>query len=500
MNGRGKSDRPVVAGKLANKDVGAPTSAESVEPRGLAKGNAEDGHRHRTQRRARLQQAVDRVRQAARRDKTTKFTSLWHHVYDQDRLREAYLGLRRNAAAGVDRVTWETYGRDLEANLQDLSNRLARGAYRAKPVRRVHIPKADGRQRPIGIPTLEDKIVQRATTQVLNAIYEEDFLGFSYGFRPGRGQHDALDALAVAIEKRKVNWVLDADIRGFFDTIDHGWLVRFIEHRIGDQRVVRHIKKWLNAGVLEEGETKRVSEGTPQGGSISPLLANVYLHYVLDLWVHQWRTRHASGDLVIVRFADDFVVGFQRKDEAERFKEDLGARLREFKLELHPEKTRLLEFGRFAAKDRKKRGEGKPETFDFLGFTHLCGKTRNGHYALERWTAKDRMRRKLRHIRTELRRRLHWNPHEVGRWLRAVLRGHAQYYGVPRNGRRLRAFAFAMHRIWYWALNRRSQRSRLTWVKARRRFLGRYLFYPKICHPWPSERFARRTRGRSPVR
>jgi group II intron reverse transcriptase/maturase len=345
-----------------------------------------------------LHQALERIRQAARRDKELKFTSLWHHVYCVDRLREAYLGLEAHAAPGLDRVTWEQYGRELEANLRDLSDRLARGVYRAKPVKRVYIPKADGRQRPIGMPVLEDKIVQRATVQVLNAVYETDFLGFSYGFRPGRGQHNALDALTVAIQRKKVNYVLDADIRSFFDTLDHEWLVRFIGHRIADPRVIRHVKKWLNAGVLEQGQLVEQEEGVPQGGSVSPLLANIYLHYALDLWADQWRHRQAHGDVVIVRYADDFVIGFQHLSDAERFLAELKKRFRGFGLELHPDKTRILEFGRFADERRRKRGAGKPETFNFLGFTHCCGKSQQGTFRVLRLTIAKRLRAKLQQI------------------------------------------------------------------------------------------------------
>ena len=361
-----------------------------------------------------LQSALERIRQVACRDKGARFTALWHHVYNVDRLREAYFSLKRNAAPGVDGETWQHYGEDLEGNLQELCTRLKRGAYRAKPVRRVYIPKADGRQRPLGVTALEDKVVQRAVVKVLNAIYESDFLGFSYGFRPGRNPHNALDALYVGIMRKRVNWMLDADIRGFFDAIDHEWLMKFVEHRIADQRVLRHIKKWLNAGVMEDGKRTQAEKGTPQGGSVSPLLANVYLHYVFDLWVHQWRKRHARGEVIIVRFADDFTVGFQYREDAERFLEELRERFQRFHLELHPEKTRLMEIGRYAAENRKRRGEGKPESFDFLGFTHTCDKTRNGKFIVLRQTMRKRLQSKLREIKIELKRRLHHPVPEVG--------------------------------------------------------------------------------------
>jgi RNA-directed DNA polymerase len=500
MYGRGKSDKPIVPGKQANKGRGAPRPAESVEERGLAKGNAGQQNRTRTQSQQALQRALDRVRQVASRDREERFTALWHHVYNVDRLREAYLSLDRRAAAGVDGETWQAYGEDLEGKLRDLSERLKRGAYRAKPVRRVFIPKADGRQRPIGVPVLEDKIVQRAAVEVLNAVYEADFLGFSYGFRPGRNQHDALDALTVGIETKKVNWVLDADIRGFFDAIAHEWLVRFVEHRIADRRVLRHVKKWLNAGVLEDGRLKRPVEGTPQGGSISPLLANIYLHYALDLWAQQWRRRHGRGDMIIVRYADDFIVGFEHRSDAERFLHELEERLQKFGLELHPDKTRLLEFGRYAAERREKRGDGKPETFDFLGFTHICAKKRNGRFVVKRKTARKKRRSKLRELKNELRRRLHQRPHQVGVWLQSVLRGHYRYYGVPLNYAALKAIRYAVEWLWYRALCRRSQRKALNWTRMRERYSRKWLPRPRIHHPWPDQRLRANTRGRSPVR
>lgn len=498
MNGRGKSDEPIVPGKQPNKGAPRGAAAEVVEGRGSAEGNPRQDDRDRTQDRGTLQSALTRVREAASKDRRLQFTTLWHHVYDVRRLREAYFRLDPKAAAGVDRVTWREYGERLEANLEDLSARLRRGAYRARAVRRVYIPKADGRRRPIGVPTLEDKIVQRSTVEVLNAVYEVDFLGFSYGFRPGRGPHDALDALAVGVERKRVNWVLDADIRGFFDAIDHEWLVKFVEHRITDQRVLRHVKKWLRAGVLEDGEWRSVAQGTPQGGSISPLLANVYLHYVFDLWAHDWRSR-AHGDVIVVRYADDFIVGFEHREDAERFLTALRERLGQFGLELHPEKTRLLEFGRFAADRRRRRGEGKPETFEFLGFTHVCGERRNGRFTVKRQTSRARRQRKLLALKVELRRRLHEPVPKVGKWLGAVLRGHYAYFGVPHNYRALKRMRFAVIGLWHRALRRRSQRSGLTWV-VMQRLASKWLPLPCICQPYPSERLARRTRGRSPVR
>lgn len=487
MNESGKSDGGVLPEKPSNKGNGAPLPAERVEGRPPVTGNPTWQNSNRAQDRTRLQHALTRVRQVAKRDKKVKFTTLWHHVYDVARLREAYFGLKRNAAAGADGQTWSAYGKDLEGNLQDLSSRLKRGGYRAKPVKRVYLPKPDGRQRPIGIPVLEDKIVQAATVEVLQAIYEADFVGFSYGFRPKRSQHNALDALAVGITTWKVNWVLDADIRGFFDTIDHGWLMKFIEHRIADQRVLRHIKKWLNAGVLEDGAWRQVEQGTPQGGCISPLLANIYLHYVFDLWALRWRQTRANGDMVVVRYADDFVVGVHNQEAARRFLVDLKERLRDFGLELHSEKTRLIEFGRFAAKDRKQRGERKPETFDFLGFTHICGLTRNGRFIIQRHTQASRLRRKLAELKAELRHRLHHNVAEVGRWLGQVIRGHVNYYGVPLNSRALWRFHHAVSDLWHRSLRRRSQRTSLTWSRMAR-LIKRYLPAPRITHPYPWQR------------
>ncbi len=375
MNERGKSDRPVVPVKSSN-NIGQPM-AEGIEGRGLTKGNPQQQNAPRTQSRTDAPSALERIRQAASKDKEMRFTALFHHIYAPEALRTAYLCLKREAAPGVDGETWRHYGEDLESNLQDLSHRLKQGAYRAMPVRRVYIPKADGRLRPLGVTALEDKIVQRAAVEVMNAIYETDFLGFSYGFRPKRSQHNALDALYTGLLTKKVNWVLDLDIRGFFDAISHEWLVKFIEHRIADRRVVRLIQKWLNAGVLEDGIRTRKEEGTPQGGSASPLLANIYLHYAFDLWAQAWRQKQAHGDVIVVRYADDIVVGFQNEADAKQFLAELTGRFRKFNLELHPDKTRLLQFGPFAARNRKRRGKGKPETFDFLGFTHICGKRRS---------------------------------------------------------------------------------------------------------------------------
>jgi len=480
------------AGSFANP-------AESVEGRGVAEGNPNQDATSRMQGRSDVPQALERVRQAAKRDKELRFTALLHHVYTIEALMEAYFTLKREAAPGVDGVTWKDYGEHLLENLQNLAERLKRGAYQAMPGRRVYIPKADGRQRPLGVIALEDKLVQKATTRVLNAIYETDFLGFSYGFRPGRSQHDALDALYVGQLKKKVNWVLDADIRGFFDAIDREWLMRFIKHRIADRRIHRLIQKWLKAGVLEDGEVRQTDRGTVQGGSISPLLANIYLHYALDLWVQQWRTRHAKGDVIIVRYADDFIVGFQHKHEAEQFLSALKERLAKFKLELHPDKTRLIEFGPRAAKNRAAQGMGKPETFDFLGFTHICHKTSRGWFTVLRQTIRKRLTAKLSEVKEGLRRRLHEPISRVGEWLKAVVGGHMRYYGVPMNWEALYRFRFQTARLWWRSMNRRSQKRGMPWRRMKS-LIDRFLPAAKFTHPYPLERFGVGTRGKSPVR
>jgi len=497
MNDLGKSDGPVVPAKPLNKPA-VVAGAEVVEGRGPAKGNTASETRPGRSAGMGVSSDLDRVRQVARKDKDVRFTALLHHV-SIDRLREAYRAVQPDAAPGVDGVTWRDYGSDLEANLRDLHARVQRGAYRARPVRRVFIPKADGRLRPLGVAALEDKVLQRAVVEVLNAVYEEAFLGFSYGFRPGRSQHEALDALSVGIVRKKVNFVLDADIRDFFGSLDRGWLERFVEHRIADERVLRLIQKWLNAGVIEDGEWSSTEAGTAQGASVSPLLSNVYLHYVFDLWADQWRQRHARGDVVLSRFADDYVAGFEHREDAERFLADLRDRFAEFGLELHPEKTRLIEFGRYAAENRARRGDRRPETFEFLGFTHMCAKTRNGRFKLKRVTSKKKMRAKLHSVKTEMRRRWHHSIPEQGRWLARVLAGHYRYYAVPDNIRALQAFREAVIRRWLKALRRRSQRSRVTWERMRR-IADRWLPQPRIHHPWPTTRFDAKTQGRSPVR
>jgi RNA-directed DNA polymerase len=497
MDDREKSDDLVVPVKLSNNAQGG--AAEMVEGSGSAKGNMTSETRPGLSAGQGAPSDLSRVRRVAATDKEARFTALLHHV-DVDRLRAAYGALKPKAAPGVDGVTWEDYGADLEENLRDLHARVHRGAYRARPSRRVYIPKPDGRFRPLGVAALEDKILQRALVEVLNAIYEQDFLGFSYGFRPGRSPHHALDALAAGIMGKKVNWVLDADFSDYFSSLDHQWLMKFLEHRIADRRVLRLIQKWLAAGVIEDGSWTALEEGVPQGASASPLLANVYAHYVFDLWAHQWRTRHAHGDVVIVRWADDFVVGFEHREDAERFWSDLRDRLAKFGLELHAEKTRLIEFGRHAARDRAARGLGKPETFQFLGFTHVCGKTRKTkRFKLTRLTDAKRMRAKLLAIKREMWKRMHHLIPEQGRWLARVLSGHYNYYAVPDNIEALSAFRYLLIRHWLRSLRRRSQKHRMDWARMDR-LADQWLPLPRILHPWPEQRFAAITQGRSPVR
>ncbi len=497
----GKSDRGVVPRKRANKAAGAiPAVAEPVEGRLRAKGNAVAARMSRRSSRVYdVGNALDGIRQTAKGRRDAKFAGLLHHIYAVERLRAAYLALKRDAAAGVDGQTWQSYGQALEANLLDLSDRLARGGYRPQPVRRVYIDKADGSKRPLGVPALEDKLVQRATVEVLNAIYEQDFLGFSYGFRPAKSAHNALDAVAVGVSTKKVNWILDADISKFFETIEHNWLIKFIEHRVADARVVRLIKKWLHAGVLEEDRLSTSEVGTVQGGSISPLLANIYLHYAFDLWVKQYRERHARGDMIVIRYADDWVAGFQYRSEAERFERAVCERLGQFGLKLHPEKTRLIEFGRFAQENRRRAGQGKAQTFDFLGFTHCCGKTSKGKFMVLRLTSAKRLRAKLQAVKIELRRRMHRPIKEQGQYLRAVVTGHGRYFGVPCNGARLRMFRHQVVRLWHRTLCRRSQTGHVTWRRMYR-LMDHWIASPKICHPYPNQRLIVTTQGRSRMR
>jgi len=481
-----KSDPAIVAGKPTNK--AERSAAEPVEPRAGTKGKANQQSTRRAQDRGSVSQALGRIRQTARDRKKEKFTSLLHHI-NPPMLRTAFYALSRNAAPGVDGLTWEDYEKDLDRRIGDLHARVQSGAYQAMPSRRRFIPKSDGSKRPLAVAALEDKIVQRATTLVLNAIYEEDFLGFSYGFRPKRSQHAALDALIVGTERKKVNWILDADIRSFFNEVSQEWLVRFVEHRIGDKRIVRLIRKWLTAGVLNDGVVVVEEKGTGQGAVISPLLANIYLHYVFDLWAHRWRQGEAKGDVILVRYADDIVVGFQYESDARTFRDAMRERLREFALSLHDDKTRLVEFGRHAARTRAERGQGKPETFNFLGFTFICGKTRAEKFLVMRKSRADRMRVKLKEIREELRRMMHLPIAEQGKRLYQILAGWFAYHAVPTNFRALQRFRDQVTQRWRRSLSRRSQRGGITWERMRK-IVAEWLPRPRILHPWPRARFA----------
>jgi group II intron reverse transcriptase/maturase len=482
-----ESDAGIVPEKPAKTWV---TPVESVEGRAAAKGKSAARNTSSTQSELDVATTLQRIGQRAKERSEERFTNLLTHLQPAF-LKRAYLSLRKNAAAGVDEVTWHEYGEGLDARLLDLVGRIHRGSYHPQPVRRVHIPKGDGRTRPLGIPALEDKIVQQAVRWVIEPIYEATFIGVSYGFRPGRSQHDALDALAEVIE-RKVSWVLDADIRSFFDTIDHGWMQQFLEHRIGDKRLVRIVMKWMRAGVMESGKLSEVKEGTPQGGIISPLLANIYLHYALDLWVLDWRKKRTHGEVYFVRYADDFVMGFQYERDARAMRSDLSERLAKFALELHPEKTRVIRFGRFAHGDCKRDGRSKPETFDFLGFTHIAGHDRAGRFQLKRRTSRKKRRAKLARLTDEIRRRRHVPVTRQHEWLSSVLRGHDQYYAVPTNMKALEQFHFAVESIWHRWLQRRSQRARWKPSKLdafRQKFP---LPRPRILHPWPDRRHATR--------
>jgi RNA-directed DNA polymerase len=480
-----ESDEPIVPKKPANSRV---TPEESVEGRGEAKGKPARGDARQTQDWPRALTVPERVGTRARQDKKARFNNLLSHI-KAPLLHEAYLRLRPNAAVGVDGQTWEEYGKGIDERLRDLQDRVHRGSYHPQPVRRTYIPKPDGRQRPLGIPALEDKIVQMAAKMLLEPIYEAQFVGFSYGFRPGRSQHNALDALWVALN-RKTDWVLDADIRSFFDTIDHGWMQKFLEHRISDRRMVRLLMKWLHAGVLEEGKLLSVERGTPQGGVISPLLANIYLHYAFDLWIQWWRKTHAHGEVMVVRYADDFVICLQREVDARTLREALAERLAKFALELHPDKTRILRFGRFARRDSVKDGRTRPETFEFLGFTHICGAGRENRSRLIRRTSRKKRRAKLQALKEEVDWRKHAPVSEQHTWLCQVLRGHFNYYGVPGNWSALAQFRSRVRHLWYRALQRRSQRAR--WSASKRdRFDTRFALPPaRITHPWPFQRLS----------
>jgi RNA-directed DNA polymerase len=486
MYGPEESDSVVVAGKPTNK--AERSAAEPVEPRTGTKGNADQQSTRRAQDRASVSQALERVRQAARQRKKERFTSLLHHV-DLAMLRTAFYAMKRDAAPGVDGITWQTYEQDLDLRIETLRAQVQAGTYRALPSRRSYIPKEDGSKRPLAVAALEDKIVQRAVAAVLSAIYEEDFLGFSYGFRPKRSQHDALDALIVGISSRKVNFILDADIRSFFTEVSQQWVVRFLEHRLGDKRIIRLVQKWLRAGILEDGVVTIEEKGTGQGSVISPLLSNIYLHYVFDLWAERWRRREATGDMIMVRYADDTVVGFQHESDARRFRDAMRDRLREFSLSLHPAKTQLIEFGRFAAQNCKRHGRSKPETFTFLGFVLICDKSRRGDFRIRRKSRRDRMRAKLRAIKEGLRHRMHRPIPETGKWLAQIVAGYFAYHAVPTNSPALSAFRYHVLVLWHRQLCRRSQRARALWARMTK-LADEFLPPPRVLHPWPSVRFA----------
>jgi group II intron reverse transcriptase/maturase len=486
MNVQEKSDSAVVPVNQSNNE-GRP-SAEVGEGRAQTKENIVQSNRRPTQSGKRMSQGLAGVRKAARERKQERFTALLHHL-SIALLRDSFYALRPQASPGVDGVTWQEYETGLEDRIVDLHRQIHRGTYRAQPSRRVYIPKADGQQRPLGVAALEDKIVQQAVVTILDQIYEEDFKGFSYGFRPGRSPHQALDALCVAIQKRRVNWVLDADIRGFFDNMSHEWTMKFVEHRVADRRILRLIQKWLKAGVSEDGQWSETRIGTPQGAVASPLLANIYLHYVFDLWVEAWRKKVATGTVVVVRYADDLVLGFENRADADRFLAEFRERLVKFGLELHADKTRLIEFGRYAARNRQRRGEGKPETFTFLGFTHFCGQLTTGPFIVWRITAKKRMVAKLKAIKAELRFRKHHRTIEVGAWLRKVVLGYYQYHAVPGNTGPLRVFMCRVRWLWRGVLIRRSQRARVRWDRLNS-LSDRWIPIPRVLHPYPDSRFA----------
>lgn len=477
-----ESDAGMVPEKSAKTRV---TPVESMEGRPAAEGKSALRNAPRAQDREGALTQVERIGQRAKEKKGERFENLLSAI-KAPLLKEAYQRLRKDAASGVDEVTWKEYGEALDARVHDLQDRIHRGSYHPQPVRRVHIPKGTG-TRPLGIPTLEDKVVQQAARMVLEPIYEREFMGFSYGYRPGRSPHKALTAVAELIS-RKTSWVLDADIRSFFDTIDHEWMKQFIEHRIGDKRMVRLLMKWLHAGVLEDGELHEVKAGTPQGGIISPLLANLYLHYVLDLWANQWRKRHARGEVYIVRYADDLVMGFQYEQDARAMREALATRFAKFGLELHPDKTRVIRFGRFALEGAKSEGRTRPETFDFLGFTHIASVARNGKFLLKRRTSRKKRKAKLMLLREAIRERRHEPVRAQHKWLASVLQGHYRYYGVPTNSLALKQFREQVRVTWHRQLQHRSQRaawSRVQLAKFEKHFP---LPSPRIHHPWPNLR------------
>jgi len=433
--------------------------------------------------------SLHRIRKTAKENRTLRFNNLLHHITPV-LLKNAYDNLNKKAARGVDGETWQSYGQGLTGKLQSLHVKIHTGRYKPQPSKRIWLLKPDGRQRPIGIAVVEDKIVQQALVWVIQSIYEEDFLGFSYGFRPKRHQHKALDALFVALTEKRVNWVIDADIKGFFDNIDHSWMMKFLEHRISDKRILSLVEKMLKAGVSDEGKWSASEMGSAQGSVLSPLLANIYLFYALDLWINKWRKQEACGEIYIVRYADDFVICCEYQHEANRLLNKLNERLNQFNLTLHEEKTRLLEFGKHAIKNRVKQGKGKPETFTFLGFTHVCSKLlSNGRYSVKRLTIAKKQRAKLKQIKELLYKNRHINIVEQGKWLRSVVTGFANYYGVPGNTKSLSNFRGQICKNWMKALRRRSGKAqKLTWSKMKQ-IIRFFLPTVRLTHPYPNQRF-----------
>lgn len=482
-----ESDGVIVPKKSANKGMAIP--AESMEESTPTKRNPEKEAAHRTQKRESASNGLDRVRQRAEADKTIRFSNLFS-LLKVDLLRESFYELKRKAAPGLDGVTWYEYERTLEDKLPELERELHVGSYRAIPAKRGYITKDDGRQRPLGIQAVEDKVVQQACVTILNAVYEPIFSGFSYGSRPGRSQHDALDALHEGIIRRKINWILDCDIEGFFDNLSHEHLLGFLEERVADKRMLRLIRKWLRVGWVEDGKRHAGTIGTPQGSVISPLLANIFLNTVMDKWVSKWRSAEAKGDVINVRYVDDAVFGFQYESEGRAFLEALREQVEAYGLKLHPTKTRLVEFGRFAASNRRDHGQGKPETFDFLGFTHICGIQRNGKFCIRRITIRKRLRRKLKEVKAELIKHMHHPLEEIGAWLASVIRGFTNYHAIPGNMKAPREFYTQISRMWLWVIRRRSQKARCRWTWERfLRLQCRWLPRPRVVHPYPSIRF-----------
>lgn len=482
-----ESDGVIVPGKSANKGLQRP--AEPMEGRTPTKRNPQENATNRVQDREFVSNELARVRQRAEAEKSEAFVNLFH-LLKVPLLRTAFYALQRDASPGLDGVNWHRYERGLESRLPALQDELHKGSYRATPAKRTYLIKPDGRKRPLGVQAVEDKVVQMACVMILNEVYEPTFCGFSYGSRPGRRPHDALDALHEGLCRRKINWILDCDIEGFFDQLPHDKLMEILEKRVKDPRMLRLIRKWLRVGWVEEGTRHPGIIGTPQGSVISPLLANIFLNEVMDKWSSRWRRENANGDMIAVRYVDDAVFGFQREADARRFLAELRERLEAYGMKLHPGKTRLIEFGRFASSNRKERGEGKPDSFDFLGFTHSCGTSGKGYFVVRRKTIAKRMTAKLKVVKEELRKRMHDPLGKTGHWLAGVIRGATNYYAVPGNMKAVRAFYTQVGRLWLKAIRHRSQKAKQRWTWERfYRLQGHWLPRPRLCHPYPSQRF-----------